>query len=309
VLIAIICFICQSISIKNGTIKVRPQKYKIRDGQIGVPVTFHPYTSESVQVHEIQYYKVIQCVGGQGDNTQAQISLILPNNPTWMVTKGRILFEVSKCADSFDSSCVLYNNYIWNSGISTKYYSNITFDIDNSVETLYIRVTSRTFPSDYSFQLSYVSNAQNINGEYSYEAFDTSQVNGPYSPVAQYVKTSSVQSVDNFEIVFYFIQFCISNFANAQSNWEAMIEVASSTQKPKSAFEIWGCSFDDGTQNCAPSHNDGEDLSAVSVVAFSMQNDQNTNLNDGFYIGVYGIGGEYDSINEAILSVTTSFYN
>jgi hypothetical protein len=274
----------------------------------GVPVTFYPGLSESVQVGEIDCFEIFQCANGMGGYSQAQLVIDLPNNPGWILDKGYVLVEISKCADSYNDSCVIFTNYVWNDGLNTIAYNNITFPWNSNTNggmPLYVRFTSGNAPADYTFQLTYGQYNYIVSGTYDPDAFPTPSSCDQNNPVKQYARPSTIVSVENFETSYYLVQFCANNnFPN--TNWSANINIASTTDKPKSAFEVFACSADVTVNNCVLTHNNGRNLAATSVVTMTISDSQTVNLDNGILIGVYGIGGESDGNNQGSLTITVA---
>jgi len=278
---------------------------KVNDGSIGVPVTYYPGQSETVQVDEDQCYEIHQCAGGMGGFSQAQLVIDLPNNPSWDLNRGYILAEISKCKGSFDSSCILYTNYIWNNGLNIIAYNNITWSTTNSYNDLYLRVTTVQAPADFTFQITYGNYGYLVNGEFDYDVFNSASSCSVSNQVHQYAMPSAIVSVDNYEMMYYTLQFCQNN-SFPTNTWTANINVAATFEKPKSAFEIVACSADMGISNCKLSHYDEKNGDAVAVVSLAITNSNAVPINDGMIIGVYGIGAELDLNNQGILTITVA---
>jgi len=155
-----------------------------------------------------------------------------------------------------------------------------------------------------------------FSGIYDSTVFATPSVPpNPPTYFGQYVKLEQVDSVVNKNYNYYFFSFCEDDIFLSSKYYSVTIMVASDVSTPLAAFDLVGCSkymIPDYQNDCTILNVNTAGVvvsqEASSIVSILMDSSQIT-LSEGIWIGVYGFGGEPNSINNYVLTVQEEDHN
>jgi len=278
---------------------------------VEVPVIFFPADNIALAPPNVQYYKIYQCLGcvGAASNIEAQVSFILPNNVKWDINGGYLLAELSTSPTQWDSQHVFATNYIWNSGFNPVVYSNITWQYSDTTlneSWFYLRITAKNQNTVCSFEISFVDQTVPlISGSYDSGAFKAPSVPNPnWFNIYQFARAITTQKVANNDILLLQVNFCKQDMDN--NNYDLYYSVVADPMYPKSAFNVFICSANLGTtcnlNTACVSNYDGASVGFISISSTNSACD----LSNGILFGVYGVGGNLDSVNYYDAAITMS---
>jgi len=260
-----------------------------------LPIVYYVNAQLTALTTEIDWVSFTQCQNSTANLPFIQISIIQPENPTFNTLKAFTVIEVSQCANSFEVECIVGVNYYEQNHV---FYANnnITIPYNVSATKLYIRYTSYIGTSPFTLHVTYVE-GPSVNGTYDDSIFGTNSV--PLTTpgtFGQYVHLDRIDTVQNSDFHYYFISFCAADMPSNQ-NYYTTVTVASDLQTPLAAFNLVACSvalFGDSS-DCTFINKNKQGVvaiqSAASVTSVTMYSAQ-INLKQGFWVGVFGYGGE-----------------
>jgi len=270
-----------------------------------IPIQLYTSNEEvSPGYNYIKYYQVTPCFTSCGGNKWATLSIALPSNPSWNSNDPVVAMELSICQFSFDDGCVFATNYVWST--SSTFSPQIQWDWTQNLDqtgSFYIRVTAPIATVQYSFQIQFEVDGAFMSGTYNFRAFESSAVSETtnFNRLGQNALLFS-DTVNNAATKTYFVQFCTNDWpANCNKNaFSITTTVVADPSRPMSQFNLYSCPWTYG--GCGLYMYEVADLTATGVAQVIVSN-PNFNATEGIYFTVYGIGGEYDGINQYGMSI------
>jgi len=267
-----------------------------------LPIVYYVNTQLTAQPTVIDWVSFTQCQGSTADLPFIQISIIQPENSAFNTAKASTVIEVSQCANSFGVSCIVGVNYYKHNNVLYA-YNNVTIPYNVSATKLYIRYKSFIGFSPFTLHVTY-SEGPSVNGTYDPTVFNSISSVPATTPgtFGQYVHVDRIDTVNNEEYHYYFINFCVADMASTQYYYTT-VTIASDVATPKAAFDLVACSVAQiGSIDACVLTNDGTTgllakqtaASLTSVTLYSSQFE----LSQGFWVGVYGYGGELSMEND-----------
>jgi hypothetical protein len=274
-----------------------------------LPVVFYTYGQLTALTTTVQWVSLIPCEDSTANYPMMEVSIIQPENPSFSNAGAFTVLEISSCANSFATNCIIGVNYNKNGGQITA-YNKVIIPYNSSVTNLAIRYKSEFAVAPISIHVSY-GNDDEFQGKYDSSVFNSANTPAlPATYFGQFVKLDDIGSVQNEQYQYYYIAFCEKDIIiNSQNYYTVDIQVSSDFSTPLAAFDLVGCSaqdIPDYVHDCTllndnnPAVITSED--PASIVSIQMSS-KTMDLSGGIYVGVWGYGGELASNNAYYFSV------
>jgi len=244
---------------------------------------------------QTDYFINTPCPESAAGNNWAVLSIAQPTNVEWNSQLPYVAVEISRCQYTFDANCVFATNYVFGSS----YFPTISWQWATQLDTsgsFYIRITAPIASVEYSFHMSFVSDASPTAGQWNTKVFRQSSVppNAVFNQLIQSIATEEVDIVHNGKINQYFVAFCAANFPPNCDPYSLVASLVADVSLPYSGFNLYACTYETGY--CNTENYDAGDLSATGNAQVIISSDH-FNATQGIFFGAYGFGGQADGRN------------